>query len=76
MQTLQLGSSGLQVVQLQQKLKQIGAASDPGPIDGMFGQTTHWLIALWEHLASCSAYKISHLKLSYLLAKYGQNCLR
>ena len=40
MQTLQLGASGSAVVQLQQQLKKLGAACDPGPIDGTFGQTT------------------------------------
>jgi len=40
MQTLQLGASGSEVVQLQQQLKKLAAACDPGPIDGIFGQTT------------------------------------
>lgn len=49
MQTLQLGSSGPQVVQLQQKLKQIGTACDPGPIDGMFGQTTYLAVKSFQN---------------------------
>jgi peptidoglycan hydrolase-like protein with peptidoglycan-binding domain len=49
MQTLQLGSSGPQVVQLQQKLKQIGTACDPGPIDGMFGQTTYLAVKAFQN---------------------------
>lgn len=49
MQTLKLGSSGSEVVQLQQKLKQMGAACDPGPIDGMFGLKTELAIKAFQN---------------------------
>lgn len=48
MQTLRLGSSGSEVVQLQQALKKLGAACDPGAIDGIFGLTTELAVKAFQ----------------------------